>query len=758
MRVMKILKLLVFSVLGIVLSIILPLNANAAALEPNEAIWPVPHIYEQRDFKIKGKGIASEVASSQLRESWATWSRYEPTGIYTRANETLTINVSSKANVFAYIQSYALYGSSNSWDEKSFKLQPGKNIISSPKGGVLYLSNEEGTGDVAISVQGGSHIPVFEKYHHSMSDLMAMLDKYKNAPYVEFISERGLITATYGAVAQYYLQKNATDPVTLLERLDIVLAAQDHTAGYDEQNGPNKQDHHYRHMIQDTKSSLYMYTKTYRTAYVNNSINAVLDGFISKAWGPMHENGHQQQSLAMNFNQMTEVTVNIYSLAAEKLLGQTSRLESEDIYARIFEYLDRPQQDKDYIQIEDLFVKLGMLHQLSLSFGDQFYPRLHREYREKNRTEINVYGKEQIFIYMASKVSGYDLTPFFAMWGLLPSNDTKAEIKKLNLDILTQEIWKSTDSNPVIVPSLRIQADKISLTLSNEVFSSNQRFVVYHNGQYAFETYAGKHYYSQKDTSNPYVTTVVYVKNKPSYGDKIDVYLVPGTPGQPIDFSASTHLISKIHTGDISLNVSDAGFESTMDIGLFNSKTRILFLYNGKYLGETYNGVSYYLANSKTNQKLNIFNRNPLYDGDKIEIYKVPGQPGERTNISEGVLLASQELLTAPATPEKFDDISLDNISFDWTATGFTVSLPSDLFYSDQRVVLTKNGQYLGEFYQGIKYYLTLTHTNPNIVTITQNVSLNPKDEILLYVAPGSPGMSADVYQMSNLLLKKVFN
>lgn len=757
MRVMKILKLLVFSVLGIFLNVILSLNANATALEPNEAIWPVPHIYEQRDFQIKGKGKASEVASSNLRGSGATWSRYEPTGIYARANETLTINVSSKANILAYVQSYALYDSSNSWDEKSFKLQPGKNIILSPKGGVLYLSNEEETGDVSISVQGGSHIPVFEKYHHSMHDLVAMLDKYKNAPYVEFISERGLITATYGTVAQYYLQKNATDPVTLLERLDIVLAAQDHTAGYDEKNGPNKQDHHYRHMIQDTKSSLYMYSTIYRTAYVNNAINAVLDGFISKAWGPMHENGHQQQSFAMKFSSMAEVTVNIYSLAAEKVLGQTSRLESDDIYAGIFEYLDRPQLDKDYIQSKDLFMKLGMLHQLTLSFGDQFYPRLHREYREKPRADINVYGKEQIFIYMASKVSGYDLTPFFEMWGLLPSNDTKTEIKKLNLDILTQEIWKGTDSNPVIVPSLRIQTDKISLTLSNEVFSSNQRFVVYHNGKYAFETYAGKHYYSQKDTSNPYVTTIVYVKNKPSYGDKIDVYLVPGVPGQSINLSASAHLISKIFTGDISLNVSGAGFESMMDIGLFNSKTRILFLYNGKYLGETYNGVNYYISKSKTNQKLTTFNRNPLYEGDKIEIYEIPGKPGERTNISAGVLLASQEL-TASTTPEEFDDISLDNISFDWTPTGFTVSLPSDLFYSVHRVMLTKNGQYLGEFQQGKAYSVIVTNTNPNIVKITKNISLNPKDEILLYVAPGSPGMSEDVYQMRKLLLKKVFN
>jgi len=65
-------------------------------------------------------------------------------------------------------------------------------------------------------------------------------------------------------------------------------------------------------------------------------------------WGPWHEIGHQHQQSAITWNETVEVTVNIYSLAVERMLGQTSRLKRENRWEGILAYLDQPMADKNY--------------------------------------------------------------------------------------------------------------------------------------------------------------------------------------------------------------------------------------------------------------------------------------------------------------------------------------------------------------------------------------------------------------------------
>jgi len=51
-------------------------------------------------------------------------------------------------------------------------------------------------------------------------------------------------------------------------------------------------------------------------------------------------------------------------------------LEKEGDYERAFQYLK--QTDKDYKNIDDLFVKLVMIWQLQLAYGDDFYPNIQK--------------------------------------------------------------------------------------------------------------------------------------------------------------------------------------------------------------------------------------------------------------------------------------------------------------------------------------------------------------------------------------------
>ena len=102
-----------------------------------------------------GKGSVEE--NNRLRVTWKL-SANEPTGIYAEPNEEITIDIKGTQSIQAFI-------GTRSYDEKDpeeFDLKPGKNVISSSRGGILYFYNMNNEGEVTASVtNGGSHFPLF---------------------------------------------------------------------------------------------------------------------------------------------------------------------------------------------------------------------------------------------------------------------------------------------------------------------------------------------------------------------------------------------------------------------------------------------------------------------------------------------------------------------------------------------------------------------------------------------------------------------
>ncbi|MEB8691749.1 putative mucin/carbohydrate-binding domain-containing protein, partial [Bacillus cereus] len=182
-----------------------------------------------------------------------------------------------------------------------------------------------------------------------------------------------------------------------------------------------------------------------------DAIQYVLDinKFVTDGWGPWHEAGHLRQQSPWKFYNMTEVQNNIYSLSVEKAFNQPSNLEKSGIYPKAFQYLE--QVNKNYDEISDVFVKLVMLWQLQLAYGEDFYPKLHQLYRDMPSSELpqTDENKKQLFMISASKVAKQNLIPFFEKWGLRPNNDTIQKVAALGYPVLTAEIWKGTDSNPI---------------------------------------------------------------------------------------------------------------------------------------------------------------------------------------------------------------------------------------------------------------------------------------------------------------------
>ncbi|MGG0648978.1 M60 family metallopeptidase [Bacillus mycoides] len=404
---------------------------------------------ENRIYTVPGKGDV-EVLKQQERKSMA-FSPYEPTGLYAKPNEQITINVEGNQNIQAYIGTYSYDAS---WREdskiKSFTLKPGINTIQSPNGGMIYFYNKQQGGTIRTTVTtGGTTTPFFELGKHTKQDLINMLDQYPNAHAVELKGERVLITASPARVKKYLLGSN-TDPVQLLKKMDEATRIQDKVAGL----SGEQVDKHYIHYVEENHSpDYYMYATSYRTAYVGDAIQYVLDinKFIKDGWGPWHEAGHLRQQSPWKFYNMTEVQNNIYSLSVEKAFtsNQSFRLQQEGAYTKAFQYLEQP--NKNYDEVSDVFVKLVMLWQLQLAYGEDFYPKLHQLYRDMSSSELpqTDENKKQLFMISASKVAKQNLIPFFEKWGLRPNNDTIQKMAALGYPILTAEIWKGTDSNPI---------------------------------------------------------------------------------------------------------------------------------------------------------------------------------------------------------------------------------------------------------------------------------------------------------------------
>ncbi|PFK49014.1 hypothetical protein COJ37_22745 [Bacillus cereus] len=522
---------------------------------------------ENRTFTVPGKGDV-EVLKQQERKSMA-FSPYEPTGLYAKPNEQITINVEGNQDIQVYIGTYSYDAS---WREdskiKSFTLKPGINTIQSPNGGMIYFYNKQQGGSIRTTITtGGTTTPFFELGKHTKQDLINMLDQYPNAHAVELKGERVLITASPARVKKYLLGSN-TDPVQLLKKMDEATRIQDKVAGLSEE----QVDKHYVHYVEENHSpDYYMYATSYRTAYVGDAIQYVLDinKFITDGWGPWHEAGHLRQQSPWKFYNMTEVQNNIYSLSVEKAFNQPSNLEKSGIYPKAFQYLE--QVNKNYDEISDVFVKLVMLWQLQLAYGEDFYPKLHQLYRDMPSSELpqTDENKKQLFMISASKVAKQNLIPFFEKWGLRPNNDTIQKVAALGYPILTAEIWKGTDSNPIkpdmpnvnnilegnqFAWSLKGIGDfefaKVNLNKSTEEMQIDLKAGVPHN--YFDSTYAS---IKVQNTSGK----VVY--NKEFYGNKQQ--------------NAGTQKVS-IKTGDfIELTHLEGGERATL-INLDNNKRESL--------------------------------------------------------------------------------------------------------------------------------------------------------------------------------------
>ncbi|WP_342720020.1 M60 family metallopeptidase (plasmid) [Bacillus paramycoides] len=426
-----------------------PIMTNHLSVYAETASVQIATQYEQREFDLPGTGSFWDDAK---REKRGEQKNYMPTGIYVKPNEQVTITVSGTQKIRAIIGTHQY---DKEWG-KEIDLSPGSNTISSPNGGVLGFDNYQSTGTVKVQVtQGGSPIPFFELGKHTKEDWIAMMNKYPNAHAVQLKSERAVLTVTRDSANKYIVNQ---DPVPLLNKYDEMIRAQDRISGLSETN-PNPLHRSTRRIwafVENPNAQSWGMYASWDGAVFTTAGEAIKSTLNVNefGWGQMHEAGHARQQYPWTWNDvrgMGEVTVNLYSLAAFKKIypNKPTRLDTEGDYNRAFAYLK--QTNKEYKNIDDLFVKLVMLWQLHLAYGDDFYPNLHKLYREIPEDQIPKTDEDKIqaFIYNTSKIAKQNLLPFFDQWGLKATQETRQKVESLNNPTLVAPIWEATDAKPV---------------------------------------------------------------------------------------------------------------------------------------------------------------------------------------------------------------------------------------------------------------------------------------------------------------------
>lgn len=379
---------------------------------------------------------------SRLKVSLGPSNR-QSTGIYKNSHDVIEIYVDPDTDQTVmpqYVITPTVLTNYRDGGKNGIPLQKGMNIIQDGTG-ILHLINESNPTQkpAAVTISGGQELPRFILGKHTDNDWEKMKRDNPNAPGFELVSQHVMITGGNQSLSLVH------SPNELMQAHDQAIEEANRVAGLDNSSPIHQPAPMKQHMRETSESGQWMYAWLQHTAYASDAISKILnaDEFKKSGWGPWHEVGHTYQTFMMNWSGLEEVTNNISSMSVQRYFGNHSRLEEDKIYDKVLKYLE--QTNKNYDQIDNVFVKLAMFWQLDLAYGQDFYPSLYKAYRELNEWSGSNADKQQRFIRLASKTANRNLTPFFEKWGLPVTQETKQELS--SLPDLEEKIWEYRDDN-----------------------------------------------------------------------------------------------------------------------------------------------------------------------------------------------------------------------------------------------------------------------------------------------------------------------
>ncbi|MGW7680027.1 M60 family metallopeptidase [Kribbella sp. NPDC054772] len=327
---------------------------------------------------------------------------------------------------------------------REYPLQLGRNTITDAGGGVVYLKliGDSGQAKVTIGEQA-QPMPYFVLGRTGEAEFQGQLDE-RTTPYVELVSPHATITVER-ASALTYRSENHTD---LLSTYEDIIRIEDTTSGYDGSAPVHARLVHPYHFVgyPSAITGVGAYATHGHMSFPPPIQDRMLtvEGLRMRGWGIYHELGHQHQQITYKPSSLTEVTVNIYSLAVNAVFatkyGQQPRLHAPDAKTGLTPWQSAPGKLRSpgvtYGTTFDAYEKLVMFEQLRLAFGDSFWPNLHKLVRVE-RPYASDYTDEAVrlrnLVVLSSRVAGHDLSDFFRAWGVPVDAEAIAQLAALQL-------------------------------------------------------------------------------------------------------------------------------------------------------------------------------------------------------------------------------------------------------------------------------------------------------------------------------------
>lgn len=361
---------------------------------------------------------------------------FQPTGVHLAAATALTVSVTAQDGLLPTLHVGApdTHADVTYKNPRAYPLTEGVNTVTDAGGGMVYLSMiGDGQRARVKFLDGGAQVPTFRLGQSTEAEFQAQLDALPDAPQVELVSPRGIVTVTREGML-LWREQDHTGWLTVLDRIIDSHAAISGLS--DQERSPLP-----FHLVEAPRmpAGAGAYATHGWTAYPRTYLDRLLtvEGLRTRGWGVYHELGHQHQQMAYKPTDLTEVTVNIYSLAAQRTLAQPSNLTKPDSKTGLTPYQSALAKlpVSGFVAGLGAYEKLVPLRQLELAFGDDFWPRLHRLVRLENPvSDWTETGKRWgALATYTSRIAGRDLSAFWTRWGAPITAEYLAQVAALNL-------------------------------------------------------------------------------------------------------------------------------------------------------------------------------------------------------------------------------------------------------------------------------------------------------------------------------------
>ena len=262
---------------------------------------------------------------------------------------------------------------------KTFDLKKDTTSIYSHYGGLLYFNIPVTDKDSAFAAKviGAINAPFFRLGQTSVKEWRKNIRNYP-APWAELATDKIILTVPADSV------RNLDNPESLMKLWDEIMNANAELAQL-----PKERAHPERIIVDNNVKFGYMWTLPKRIMVPNDeSLSLVLNETKLRtkgSWGHFHEIGHRHQFFGIDFSELTEVSVNLYTLYAyhkvlKKELYQSREGHTrESIQTDIQKYIQKP--DYETLITDPYILLITLYYPIIESFGWEPIKKLNASFR-----------------------------------------------------------------------------------------------------------------------------------------------------------------------------------------------------------------------------------------------------------------------------------------------------------------------------------------------------------------------------------------